>query len=125
MSAREPDQPRSLQIVTLEVNGRPTLVFEAMGLAVACDICLDADQRSDLRALTSDQIPICAKDATLSPRPATQEEIAAFILKLIHDGIPTEVFLDEDFKNDGLFCQYYHEINLDHEFEPQHESQGS
>jgi len=76
--SRQPDQPRPSQIFTLEINGRPTLVFEAMGRAEACEICLDADLRSDLRALTSDKIPICANDATLSPRPATQEEIAAF-----------------------------------------------
>ena len=43
----------------------------------AREICRDADLRSDLRALTSDGIPICAEDTTLSPRPATQEEIAA------------------------------------------------
>jgi hypothetical protein len=49
MSVREPDQPRSAQIFTLEINGRPTLVFEAMGLAEACEISLDADLRSDLR----------------------------------------------------------------------------
>ena len=76
--SRQPDEPRSPQIFTLEINGRPTLVFEAMGLAEASGICLDADLRSDLRALTSDGIPICAEDANLSPRPATQEEIAAF-----------------------------------------------
>ena len=76
--SRQPDEPQSLQIFTLEIDGRPTLVFEAMGLAEACGICLDADLRSDLRALTSDGIPICAEDANLSPRPATQEEIAAF-----------------------------------------------
>jgi hypothetical protein len=82
MSMREPsgqpDEPRSPQIFTLEINGRPTLVFEAMDLAEASEICLDADLRSDLRALTSDGIPICGEDTTLSPRPATQEEIAAF-----------------------------------------------
>jgi hypothetical protein len=66
------------QIFTLEINGRPTLVFEAMGLAEACEIGLDADLRSDLSALTSDGIPICPEDATLSSRPAVQEEIAAF-----------------------------------------------
>jgi hypothetical protein len=63
---------------TVEINGKPTLVFEAMGLAEACEICLEADLRSDLSALTSDGIPICAENATLSPRPAAQEEIAAF-----------------------------------------------
>ena len=52
--SRQPDEPQSLQIFTLEIDGRPTLVFEAMGLAEASGICLDADLRSDLRALTSD-----------------------------------------------------------------------
>jgi hypothetical protein len=81
MSAREPSwQPdaKSSQIFTLEINGRPTLVFEATSFAEASEICLDADLRSDLSALTSDGILICAQDATLSPRPAMQEEIAAF-----------------------------------------------
>jgi hypothetical protein len=73
-----PDPSRPHQIFTLEINGKPTLVFEAMGLAEACEICLEADLRSDLSALTSDGIPICAENATLSPRPATQGEIAAF-----------------------------------------------
>jgi hypothetical protein len=66
------------QIFTLEINDRPTLVFEARGLAEACEICCDADLRSDLSALTSDGIPICVEDATLSPRQAVQEEVAAF-----------------------------------------------
>ena len=76
--SRQPDHSRRSQIYTLEINGRPTLVFEAIGLAEACEICLDADLRSDLMALTSDGIPICPEGATLGPRPATQQEIAAF-----------------------------------------------
>jgi hypothetical protein len=68
----------SPQIFTLEIDGKPTLVFEAMGITEACEICLDADLRSDLRALTSNGISICTEGATLSPRPARQEEIAAF-----------------------------------------------
>jgi hypothetical protein len=76
--SRQPDEPQSPQIFTLEINGRPTLVFEATGLAEASEICLDADLRSDLSELTSDGLSICAQDATLGPRPAMQEEIAAF-----------------------------------------------
>jgi hypothetical protein len=49
-----------------------------MELAEASEICLDADLRSDLRALTADGIPICAEDATISARSATQEEMAVF-----------------------------------------------
>jgi hypothetical protein len=33
----------SIQIFTLEINGKPTLVFDAKGTAEACEICLDAD----------------------------------------------------------------------------------
>jgi hypothetical protein len=82
VSAREqspqPDPSHPPQIFTLEINGRRTLVFEAIGLAEACEICSDADLRSDLGALTSDGISICADNATLAPRPAVPEEIAAF-----------------------------------------------
>jgi hypothetical protein len=73
-----PDPSRPLQIFTLEIDGKPTLVFEAMELAEAREICLEVDLRYDLSELTSDGIPICAENATLSPRPAAQEEIAAF-----------------------------------------------
>jgi hypothetical protein len=53
-------------------------VFEATGLAEALEICVDADFRSDLGALTSEGIAICAEGATLTPRPAVQDEIVAF-----------------------------------------------
>lgn len=69
---------KPLKIFTLEIDGRPTLAFEATGLAEAREICRDADLRIDLGALTSDGIPICAEDATVVPRSAVQEEIAAF-----------------------------------------------
>jgi hypothetical protein len=72
----DPSSPR--QIFTLEINGKLTLVFEAIGLAEACEICLEPDLRSDLSALTSDGIPVCAENATLCPRSVAQEEIAGF-----------------------------------------------
>jgi hypothetical protein len=68
----------TLPIFTLEIDGRPTLVFETAGPAEAREICLDADLRADLSSLTSGGIPICPDDATLSSRPAVQEEIAAY-----------------------------------------------
>ena len=80
MSVREPS-PRphpALGIFTLEIGGKPTLVFEAKGIAEACDICLDSELRLDLGELTSDGAPIYTADATLIPRPAVQAEIAAF-----------------------------------------------
>jgi hypothetical protein len=80
VSVREP-LPRpdpSLQIFTLEIDGKPTLVFEAEGITEACEICLDVELRLDLSALTSDGVPIYTVDATLTPRPALQTEVAAF-----------------------------------------------
>ncbi|WP_065751917.1 hypothetical protein [Bradyrhizobium paxllaeri] len=82
MSAREPSQRPDgsgpLQVFVLDIDRRPTLAFEANDLAEAREICRDADLRTDLSALTSDGIPVCAPGSTLSPRAAAQEEIAAF-----------------------------------------------
>jgi hypothetical protein len=81
MAVRQPfrqDPLRPLQIFALEINTRPTLVFEATGLAEAIEISLDRDFRADLKALTSEGIPICAEDSVFAPRPATEEEISAF-----------------------------------------------
>ena len=82
MSAREPSAPAdgagSLQVFVLDIDRKPTLAFEANGLAAAQEICRDADLRADLAALTSDGIPVCGPDSTLGLRAAAQEEIAAF-----------------------------------------------
>jgi hypothetical protein len=82
VSAREPSEPAdgagSLQVFVLDIDRKPTLAFEANGLAAAREICRDADLRADLAALTSDGIPVCGPDSTLGLRAATQEEIAAF-----------------------------------------------
>jgi hypothetical protein len=80
VSAREPSPrpDRLLQIFTLEINGKPTLVFEVTGLAEAREMSLDADLRLDLSALSSDGVPIYTEGATLVSRPAAQAEVAAF-----------------------------------------------
>ena len=82
MSAREPslrpDGSHSLQIFVLEIDGRPTLAFEAPDLAEAQEICRDADLRADLTALKSNGDPVCDPELSLTPRPAAQEEILAF-----------------------------------------------
>jgi hypothetical protein len=82
VSAREPSQrpdgSGSLQVFVLDIDRRPTLAFEADGLAAAQQICRDADLRADLATLTSDGIAVCAPNSTLFPRVASPEEIAAF-----------------------------------------------
>lgn len=45
--------------------------------------------------------------------PALDRDHGAGILELIYNGTVDKVKLDEGFKNDGLFCEYCYEIDLD------------
>jgi hypothetical protein len=82
VSAREPSQQAdvtgSLQVFVLDIDRKPTLAFEADGLAAAQEICRDADLRADLAVFTSDGVAVCAPNSMLSARAAAQAEIAAF-----------------------------------------------
>jgi len=68
----------SLRTYALEIDGRPTLAFEATSISEAQAICSDLDFRLDLATLTSGGIPILSLTAKLAPRPATEQEAAAF-----------------------------------------------
>lgn len=68
----------SAQIFALEVDGRPILAFEATDLVEAQHICGDADLRTDLMALKSNGVPVCAPDSALIPRLAAHDEIRSF-----------------------------------------------
>jgi hypothetical protein len=67
-----------LQIFVLEVDGRPTLAFEAASLDEALEICGDVDLKTDLCALTCAGISICTNVSTLVPRLANSSEMASF-----------------------------------------------
>lgn len=47
--------------------------------------------------------------------PELDRDTAAGILELINNGSVTKVLLDEEFKNDTLFCEYWYELDLDAE----------
>jgi hypothetical protein len=68
----------SLRTYALEIDGRPTLAFEATSISEAQAICSDLDFRLDLATLTSGGIPILSLTAKLAPRPATEQEATAF-----------------------------------------------
>jgi hypothetical protein len=102
VSAPRPDESDSLQVFVIEIDGRPTLAFEASDLAEAQEISGDADLRTDLVALTSDGAPVCAPGSTLVARAAAQDEIAAFQHAVGHapaSDQPTMAFL---IKIDGV-----------------------
>ena len=102
MSAQLPKNAGSIQVFVLDIDGRPTLAFEAPSLAEAQEICCDADLRTDLMALTSDGTPVCMPNSALVPRVAAREEIAAFrhaVEKAPASDQPTMTFL---IKIDGV-----------------------
>ena len=69
---------KQTQTFVLEIDGKPTLAFEARSVAEAQEICSDPDLKADLCTLTSAGIPICADTAALSARPAKRREIVSF-----------------------------------------------
>lgn len=106
MSAREPPQrpdgSSSLAVFVLDIDRKPTLAFEADGLAAAQEICRDADLRTDLAALTSGGVTVYGPNSTLGLRAAAQGEIAAFrhaVERAPASGQPTMTFL---IKIDGV-----------------------
>jgi len=47
--------------------------------------------------------------------PGLSRDHCAGILQLIHDGEVTEIQLNEDFKNDDVFCEFCYIVDLDKE----------
>ncbi|MEH2523496.1 MULTISPECIES: hypothetical protein [unclassified Bradyrhizobium] len=65
-------------VFVLEIDGRPTLAFEARDFAEALQICGDADLRTDLMGLRSNGHSICSAESGISTRLAMQTEIEVF-----------------------------------------------
>lgn len=66
------------QIFALEIDGRPTLVFDAANISDARAICEDGELRADLSTVTADGAPICSANSRLEARLASPDEIDAF-----------------------------------------------
>ena len=60
-------------------------------------------------------VSIDISDKVYRAHPAMCRDHGASILNLIHDGTVTKVVLQENFKEDKLFCEYWYEIDLDNE----------
>jgi hypothetical protein len=86
----------------LDVDGRPTLIFEAADFNDARAICMDDVLRADLSTLTADGFPICSANSSLQARSASPAEIIAFkhaVRRAPPSDEPTMVFL---IKVDGV-----------------------
>ncbi len=82
------------RVFTLEVDGRPTLAFEAGGTREAQQICKEKWLRDDLTVLRSGGVPLYTTQSKLSVRPATAEEEAIFFVQSAKLTKPSdEIFL--------------------------------
>ena len=61
-------------IYAIDVNGRPTIAFEAKSFREARELCKEEWLRGDLGALTSNGFSLCSVDARLTVRRATEDE---------------------------------------------------
>jgi hypothetical protein len=61
-------------IFTIEVDGKPTVAFEAKNLREASELCKEGWFRADLSALTSNGSPLCNATAKLKVRSASGPE---------------------------------------------------
>jgi len=79
--AISPDVPGdrfSLSIFTIEVDGKPTLAFEAKRYSEAEAICRDEQLRTKLGALESGDFPLSGENAILDVRLANRDEAARY-----------------------------------------------
>jgi hypothetical protein len=67
-----------LRVFTLEVDGRPTLAFEASGTRDAQQICKESWLVDDLTVLRSAGVPLYTTLSKLAVRVATAEEELIF-----------------------------------------------
>jgi hypothetical protein len=68
------------RVFTLEVDGRPTLSFEASGTREAQQLCKEPWLLDDLSTFTSGGVRLRTSESALSVRPASPYEASIFSL---------------------------------------------
>ncbi|MXQ12317.1 hypothetical protein [Microvirga makkahensis] len=95
---------------TLEVDGRPIAITDAEE-PQARDIFESDEFKQDLTAMTSGGTPLWDGQASLTIRPASEQEVAAFAAPEFDVDADDE---DED-DGDGMFVTFLVPIDHDHE----------
>ncbi len=78
------------RVFTLEVDSRPTLIFEASGTRQAQQICKESWLRDDLTDLRSGGAPLLTTQSKLSVRLATAEEAIIFAQAAVELATPPD-----------------------------------
>ena len=95
---------------TLEIGGKPIAITDAEE-AQARDIFESDEFKQDLTAMTSEGAPLWDRQAPLTIRPATEQEVAAFEAPEFDVDDEDE---DED-DGDGVFVTFLVPVDHDHE----------
>jgi hypothetical protein len=61
-------------VFTIEVDGKPTVTFEARQLREAAELCQEDWLRADLNTLSSNGVPLCGIGSKLRARMANELE---------------------------------------------------
>lgn len=77
-AARRPYTGMQHGLEHVDVDGRPTLVFEVADFNDARSICMDDVLGADLSTLTADGFSICLANSRLQARSASPTEVIAF-----------------------------------------------
>ena len=72
------DQPFSLSVFTVEINGTPTVALEAKRHQEAERFCEQERLRADLSNITSDSVPLFDAKANLKVRLANPGEVELY-----------------------------------------------
>jgi hypothetical protein len=64
----------TLGVFPLDIDGKPTMAFEAKNFREASELCREDWLRADLSVLTSNGIPLRTAAARLTVREATESE---------------------------------------------------
>jgi hypothetical protein len=87
-------------VFAMDIDGKPTLAFEAKNVREASELCKEDWLRADLSVLTSNGIPLCTAASKLTVRRATESE--------------TQVYRDADWEarvSDDLLLAYLVELD--------------
>ena len=68
----------SLSIFTIEIDGKPTIAFEAKKYSEAETICHDEALQARLRVMKSGKVPVCGDNAILEVRLANPDEAVLY-----------------------------------------------
>jgi hypothetical protein len=66
-------------VFTIDIDGKPTIAFEARQLRDASELCNEEWLRADLNTLSSNDVPLCGIGSKMRARIASESERAVYL----------------------------------------------